>query len=205
MYKNYSLKSKNGRFYRSSKEQSDEFKIQAKDRDGNIFWHDEQNTVSGTLVGMRISKPPFGGKQFSITLKQDDIYNVIQFNVFSDKSKIDGWARAFCYTLDSLERDEEYTFSLNQTNKDDGGYLYKNVYVRQGEDKVSWAIDPKDFPEGVKIKDPVTDEETVDYTARNKYFYDILLRNAERFAPKEKEEVVEEKTAIPKPDSDLPF
>lgn len=199
-YKNFSFKGAKGVFYQSFKDKVDGA-IEVDTKEHGKRYHLETNTVSGILVGLELKEPTFGGLQLCINLEEGDHLNVIQTIVFDAKDDVDSWPREIAKYLPNLNLGDELHFSLNRSKKDAEGRLYKNLYLKKGEDKVDWAFERSEIPP-LEKKTNRAGKETVDSSKRADFYYKIIKENVDRLAYQRNEPVTQEASTE---DPELPF
>ncbi len=187
-YRNYSIKGSKGVFYESSKEPRDPvegFNIRYESAQTHkVSYHKESPTLEGVLRKIGLKKFTFDhGPVTYVRIMFEEISGAVgtlSLPLMTQKGGLDNWIKAFMLYLPVLKKGQEIKISLNRSKKDDKGFLFKNVWMRDGDDaQIPWAYDPKDpntVPKAEKIKHPITGEEKWDFTAVDKWYYDYLMK-----------------------------
>lgn len=180
-YRNYSIKTSKGVFYESSKDEQTGFNLKITTRSNEIRWHRESQEIGGVMKKISIQEVNFDRgpvKLLKIMFEEvsGDI-GTLSLQIFTDKSQIDSWIKAFMLYLPSLRKGEEVKFQLNRQKKDDKGYLYKNVWAKDGDNtNIPWAFDPKEaVPKAIRVPHPVTKEPMWDFTPVDSWYYEYLM------------------------------
>ncbi len=180
-YNNYNIKSSEGVFFESSKQERTGFDIKHTSTTGKVSWHRESPVLEGTLKKIEIR--PFQFKTGKVDylrihfLQEDGNMGVLSMPVLTIKGGVDGWLKAFAIYLPNLTVDQDIKMSLNRSNRDKKDYLYKNVYFRDGaDDLLEWAFHPQeDVPKPISKPHPLTGQPVVDYSPVDKFYYDKVM------------------------------
>lgn len=184
-YRNYNIKGSKGVFYESEKDLREGFNIRFETQSKEIRYHRESQSLEGVLKKIGIKKQQFDkGPVTYLRIMFEEIsgeLGTLSIPVFTNKGGIDPWIKAFMLYLPVLKKGQEIQIALNRKNRDKNKFLYKNVWMHDGDnEQIKWAFDPKPeagiVPKPVWAKNPVTDEEKWDYTPVDKWYYDYLMK-----------------------------
>jgi hypothetical protein len=210
-YINFNIKSKNGMFYTTSKEEKKGYTLNKYiDRETNaekVNFHKDVRTLSGKLIKFGVKESQFG-EQFFIFLKQEEeCVHALQINVFRKGTAINDYIKSFAQYVDQLKEGDNLEIYLNNKAKDKNGYLYKNVYISSNGESLKWSFpiygEGSPVPNPAKTINKVTGKEVWDYSDVDAFFYKKIKES--NISEKEAPETEVVKDAIVEPVDDLPF
>lgn len=185
-YRNYQIKGSKGVFYESSKDPQEGYNIRYESAQTHkVSYHRESPTLEGTLRKIGLKKFTFDhGPVTYVRIMFEEISGAVgtlSLPLMTQKGGVDNWVKAFMLYLPVLKKGQEIKISLNRSNKDKKGFLYKNVWMRDGDDaQIPWAYDPKPeaaiVPKAILGEDPITREPKWDFTPVDKWYYDYLMK-----------------------------
>lgn len=193
-YRNYSIKSSKGKFYESSKDMQEGFNIRVETQNKEIRYHRESDALEGVLKKIGIKEAQFtNGKVKQLRIMFDEIsgdIGTLSIPILTAKGTLDPWIKAFMLYLPALKKGMEIKIQLNRQNKDKKGYLFKNVWMRDGDDEqIQWAFDPRPsggvVPQPTESEHPLTHVRQLDFTAVDKWYYDYLMQVVEAWGGSE--------------------
>jgi len=180
-----------GYIYLRSKEQLEGYKPYY-DKDDKLLGYKKIFSATDTglikYVGVRVADFPTGKVDLvNIAIQGADGIENVQFQLFDSKGRLSGHAISLAMILPNVDFSKEYSLSFGK-KKDANGYLEKKVFLNDKEgNSVAWFhkfknkednnggdIPNLDVKEGVKGI-------TYDSTARDKFLYDSLLNQCNRF------------------------
>lgn len=195
-YTTYNIVGSKGVFYTTKREPTEGYSentyVDPKTKESKTNYRLEKTELSGKLKFFGMKEVTLQGKEVDmmfITLETSPTTcDSIELAVFNGKS-INDYVKAFCQVFDNLQKGADTKIQLNRESKDKKGFLYKNVFVTQDNEKVNWAFktfgDDSPVPKAVKTQDKVTKKDTWDFSAVDGFFYDILTKY--KYTPKPKE------------------
>jgi len=206
---NIKIKSGN-RFYTSSKNPiKGAEKVETKLGD---YYHTEvPNIKSNKLLSVGVYDSPYGEVlQF---LMEGEGETILSFSIptINSKGRLDSFAASAARYLGNLEVGKPIEISLNKKDTNPNGYLYANMFFRQGgEENVRWVFDNDDVPPGTEKINKVTKKSEYDYQDRDAFLYDKIKEACKNLKgskstldnyPVAKSEM----KIVPVDDDDLPF
>jgi len=213
-YTNYSIKSKNGKFYTTSKVEMDGYtpnKYIDKSTGKEVTnYHKEVTNLKGKLVKWGVKDSQFG-ERFYIMLKQDgDEVDVLDVPIFNGSSNsVNDYIKSFCQYIDSFEKDVDFEMYLNSKNKDKNGYLYKNVFINIDGKSLSWNFklysEDSIVPPPIETINKVTKKKSWDYSDADAFFYEKIKGGAQYHTETSNTEASTGASVKPNNDEDLPF
>lgn len=187
-YRNYSIKGSKGVFYESSKDMQEGFNIRYETQNKEIRYHRESQALEGILkkIGLKKFNMSHGPVTF-LRIMFDEINGdtgSLSIPVMTQKGGVDPWIKAFMLYLPVLKKDQEINIQLNRQNRDAKKYLYKNVWMHDGDgEQIKWAFDPKPeagiVPRPVEGQHPTTREKVLDWGPVDRWYYDYLMKVVE--------------------------
>jgi hypothetical protein len=182
-YTNYSIKSKNGKFYTTSKVEKEGYtpnKYIDKSTGTEVTnYHKEVTNLKGKLVKWGVKESQFG-ERFYIMLKQDgDDVDVLDMPIFNGSSNsINDYIKSICQYIDSFDKDVDFEMYLNSKNKDKNGYLYKNVFININGESLKWNFklygEDSIVPPPIETVNKVTKKKSWDYSDADAFFYEKI-------------------------------
>lgn len=208
-YRNFGIKSSEGKFYESHKTPVPNAVSFVKD--DKTYYHLLFDEIHGKLHSIKIDEGEYGTKlKISLTDAAGDA-QVLAIPLIS-KWGVDDWARSLAVFIDQLEVGDDLELSLNTKDKDPKGYLRKNLFIKKDGTNLKFSFSHKDAPKGIKRveKDKVTkkEKEVWDFSDRDSFYYDIIEKNVNRLKGSPPPEAAySDVEGVPDfgDDSDIPF
>lgn len=195
-YRNYSIKGSKGKFYESSKDMMEGFNIKYETQSKEIRYHRESDALEGVLKKIAIKEFQFDkGKVKYLRIMFDEISGdrgTLSIPLLTSKGGLDPWIKAFMLYLPALKKGQEIKIQLNRQHRDKNKYLYKNVWMHDGDDEqIKWAFDPKPsagiVPQPVEGRHPTTGEKTLDWGPVDRWYYDYMMKVIDAWGGQEDE------------------
>jgi len=155
MSKEYrNLKVKGETFYISHKEPQ-EGTVKVELQDGRVFHHELVKSLQGRFGKVRFEEGKFGDV-VRFTIEDDNYYNVVDFNLKTQRGSLDPFAKSFIQYLSNIPLDQDVVVFINTRSKNAKGFAYKNFIFGVAEDdatfvKLDWAITSSDIPPVEKV------------------------------------------------------
>lgn len=139
-------------FYEKSKGPQEGFK-EFTLKTGGKTYHKIHESISGKLMKVVKKESEYGDTVDLFLSQSEDLVYVLSLKIWNVSKSLDSWVLEILKYLPSMQIGKEYKISTNKTSKNDGGYLYTNLYVNEIVDgelvKLDWVL-YDDMPKGKK-------------------------------------------------------
>lgn len=217
-WKTIKIKSGNGKFYTSSKEEKEGW-TKVENLEHGTRWHNYFSNVEGKLKKISLDEEGNYGDKLKLFVETgEDEVSVIEIGVMSASGHMNSYAVSLVRIIDKLKIGETYTIFPNSKNKDKKGNLYRNlVFLMEDNKAVVSDLTKDDVPDWEQKPNPIKKKELIwDSTAQSAFYYERLdeyLSNGEEKAEQEEvkpQDIKEDKSKAPSTpvsdeNLDLPF
>ena len=161
------------------------------------------------FIGVHTADFPTGKVDYvSVSIKNEDNVENIQFQLLNSKGKLSNYAKALAQVLPNINFDETFSLSFDK-RKDEQGYTIKNIYFNQADKTDTPAVpiahkyknraddNGGDIP-GMEQVEGLGGKVTWDTSKQDNYLYNSMMAQIERFKAHLSGETAQTDTELPK-------